>query len=124
MNKMMNVKKAAIGSAICVMAMSGIATVSNAAIGVDVSTPNVRVQVGTPAPPPPQVTVVERERVVVRERGGHHDRGKHKGHYRRSIRNTRSTTIRNRGGSRSQFIDLSEVCLPPFTLHRARHFRR
>jgi hypothetical protein len=81
MNKSMNLKKAAIGSAVCVMAMSGIAATSNAAVGVDVRTPNVRVQVGTPAPPPP-VVMVEPERVIVRERDEHHDRGKHKGHYK------------------------------------------
>jgi hypothetical protein len=83
MNKRMNLKKVAVGSAVCVMGMAGIATTSNGAVGVDVNTPNVRVQVGTPAPPPPRVTVVEPERVIVRERDGHHDRGKHKGHYKK-----------------------------------------
>lgn len=74
--------KAVIGSAVGVMGMAGIAAASNVAVGVDVNTPNVRVQVAAPAPPP-RVTVVEQERVVVRERGGHHDRGKHKGHYKK-----------------------------------------
>ena len=78
----MNLMNAVVGSAVCVLGMVGIATASNVAVGVDVNTPNVRVQVATPAPPP-RVTVVEQERVVVRERGGHHDRGKHKGHYKK-----------------------------------------
>jgi hypothetical protein len=78
----MHLMKAVIGSAVCMIGMAGIAATSNAAVGVDVSTPNVRVQVGTPAPPP-SVTVVERERVIVRESDGHHDRGKHKGHYKK-----------------------------------------
>ena len=64
-----------------------IATVSfaSAAVNVDVSTPNARVQVGTPQAPPPQVRVIERETVVVRE-GEHHDRhdnGKHKGQHKK-----------------------------------------
>ena len=51
-----------------------------AAVNVDVITPNVRVQVGTPAPP--QVRVIERERVIVHEEVyvDKHDNGKHKGH--------------------------------------------
>jgi hypothetical protein len=81
MNRSMNFKKAAIGSAVCVMAMTGVAAASNTAVGVDVSTPNMRVQVGTPAPPP-RVVVVEPERVIVRERDEHHDNGKHKGHHK------------------------------------------
>ena len=75
-------KTAGIGSAICILGMAGIAAASNVAVGVDVNTPNVRVQVGAPAPPPP-VMVVDRERVIVRERDGHHDNGKHKGHYKK-----------------------------------------
>ena len=75
-----HVMKAAIGSAVCVMGMAGIAAAAN--VGVDVNTPNVRVQVGTPAPPP-RVTVVEQERVIIREKEVHHDRGKHKGHYKK-----------------------------------------
>ena len=71
---------AVIGSAVGMMSMAGIATASN--VGVDVSTPNVRVQVGNPAPPP-HVTVLERERVIVRERDEHTDNGKHKGHYKK-----------------------------------------
>jgi biopolymer transport protein ExbD len=66
---------------ICLTAIIA-ATASYAATGVnvDVSTPNVRVQVGNQPPPP--VTVIERERVVVKEHGDkeHHDNGKHKGH--------------------------------------------
>ena len=85
MNNRMNLKKAAICSAVCVMSMAGIAAASNVAVGVDVNSPNVRVRVGTPAPPPPvqHVTVVEHERVIVRDRVEHHDRGKHKGHYKK-----------------------------------------
>ena len=82
MNMKMHLKKAVIGSAVCVMGTAGIAAASNVGVGVDVSTPNVRVQVGTPAPPP-RVTVVEQERIIVRERDAHHDRGKHKGHYKK-----------------------------------------
>ena len=78
----MSLMKMVIGSAVGVTGMAGIAFASNVAVGVDVNTPNVRVQVGAPAPPTP-VTVVEREHVVVREKGGHHDNGKHKGHYKK-----------------------------------------
>ena len=46
-------------------------------VGVDINTPNVRVQVGTP--PQLHMTVVERELVIVREKEG--VRGK-KGHGR------------------------------------------
>ncbi len=70
-------------SILCVLATASFAT---AAVGVDVSTPNVRVQVGTPqAPPPPQVRVIESERVIVKEREyrGRKDNGKHKGHYKK-----------------------------------------
>ncbi len=73
--------KTAIGSAVGVLGMAGVAAASNVAVGVDVTTPNARVQVATPAPPP-RVTVVEQERVIVREKD-HHDRGKHKGHYKK-----------------------------------------
>jgi len=84
MNRSMNLKKLAIGGVVCVLGMAGIVSPSNGAVGVDVSTPNVRVQVGTPAPPPPpQVTVIERERVIVRENERSHDQGKHKGHYKK-----------------------------------------
>lgn len=49
-----------------------------AQVGVSVSTPNVSVQVGTTQPPPPpRVTVIEKERIVVK------DNGKHKGHYKK-----------------------------------------
>jgi len=78
--------KTVIGSAVAVMGMAGIAAAANVAVGVDVATPNVRVQVGAPAPPP-SVTVVERERVIVREKAGHHDNGKHKGHYKKHKKN-------------------------------------
>ncbi len=70
---------AGIGTLVGVMGMAGIA----AAGSVDVSTPNVRVQVGTPAPPPPRVIVMEPERVIVRESVERHDQGKHKGHYKK-----------------------------------------
>lgn len=64
---------------LCVTALFA-ATTSYAATGVnvDVSTPNVRVQVGNQPPP---VTVIERETVVVKDHdhGDHHDNGKHKG---------------------------------------------
>jgi hypothetical protein len=75
--------KAVIGSAVCVMGMASVAAARSADVGVNVSTPNVNVRVGAPAPPPPSVTVVERERVIVRESDGHHDNGKHKGHYKK-----------------------------------------
>jgi hypothetical protein len=56
------------------------ASVALAATNVDVrvnapAPPSVNVQVG--APPAPRI--VERERVIVKEKG---DRGKHKGHYK------------------------------------------
>lgn len=66
------------------------AIAANPSVNVDVSTPNVRVQVGTPqAPPAPQLRVVERERIVVREDQykGKKDRGKHKGHYKKHKKN-------------------------------------
>jgi hypothetical protein len=62
------------------------ASFSPAAAGVDVYTPDVRVQVGTPQSPPlPHVRVIERERVIVREHEyeGKKDNGKHKGHYKK-----------------------------------------
>lgn len=68
---------------VCVFATASFAT---AAVGVDVNTPNVRVQVGGyQPPPPPQVRVIERERVIVKERDyeDRHDNGKHKGHYKK-----------------------------------------
>jgi hypothetical protein len=66
---------------IIILATAGFAA---AAVGVDVATPNVRVLVGTPmAPPPPQVTVIERERVVVHEHEVKKDNGKHKGHHKK-----------------------------------------
>src|SRR6185369_2967406 len=83
MNRKMNLKKVAIASAVCVIGMAGLAAASNVAVGVDVSPPSVRLQVGSTPAPPPQVTVVERERVIVREREVRHDRGKHKGHYKK-----------------------------------------
>lgn len=59
------------------------ASFSAAAINVDVNTPNARIHVGTPQPAP-QVTVIERERVVEKEsrHEGKKDNGKHKGHYK------------------------------------------
>jgi len=82
MNRSIKLKKAVIGSAVCVIAMTVVATQSNATVGVDVNTPNVRVQVGNSTPPPP-VYVMEPERVIVRESHDHHDHGKHKGHYKK-----------------------------------------
>lgn len=64
----------------CLLAVASVAT-AGTSVGVDIATPNARVQVGTsPAPPPPRVVVVEKERVVVHEHGGKKDNGKHKGH--------------------------------------------
>jgi hypothetical protein len=74
--------KAVIGSVAGVMGMANFAAAANVGVGVDVNTPNVRVQVGNPAPPP-RVAVVERERVIVREKEVRHDHGKHKGHYKK-----------------------------------------
>jgi len=54
------------------------ANLAVAATNIDVSVPGARVQVGTP-PPPPRPVVVERETVIVKEKG---DQGKHKGHYK------------------------------------------
>lgn len=70
------------GSIVLVAVTAGFAV---AAVGVDVSTPNVRVQVGAPqAPPPPQVRIIERERVIVHENEyvERKDKGKHKGHFK------------------------------------------
>ncbi len=58
------------------------ATAALAAPNVDVRVnapppPSVNVQVG--APPLPQPRIVERERIIVKEK---HDQGKHKGHYK------------------------------------------
>lgn len=77
----MHLVKTIIGSAAGMMLMANVAAAGNVAVGVDVNTPNVRVKVGSqPAPPPPQVTVVERERIIVKEK---HDNGKHKGHHKK-----------------------------------------
>lgn len=79
----LNLKKEAFaGSIICLIGMTGIAAAANVNVGVDVVTPNVRVQAGNSAPPQ-HVTVVERERVIVREKEVRHDNGKHKGHYKK-----------------------------------------
>jgi hypothetical protein len=67
-------------SSILVAAVS--AGFASAATNVEVTTPNIRVQVGTPKPPPPPITVIERETVIVKEKD-HHDNGKHKGHYKK-----------------------------------------
>jgi len=72
-NMKIHLRRAVIASAVCLLGLAGIAAASN--VAVDVSTPNVRVQVGAPAPPP-RVVVLERETVIVHEK----DRGKHKGH--------------------------------------------
>ena len=57
------------------------ANFSVASVNVEVNTPNASVRVGTP-PPAPHVTVIERERVIVKEDRyeGRKDNGKHKGH--------------------------------------------
>jgi len=59
------------------------ASFSAAAVNVDVNTPNASIRVGSPRPAP-QVTVVERETVIVKEHRheGRKDNGKHKGHYK------------------------------------------
>ena len=78
-------KKAAVSIFVGLLTAS-FAMAANSAVNVDVSTPNVRVQVGSPqAPPPPQVQVIERERVIIKEHEykGKKDRGKHKGHYKK-----------------------------------------
>jgi len=80
MKMRMHLVKAVIGTAAGMMVMANIAVAGN--VAVDVNTPNVRVQVGR-TPPPPRVTVVERERVIVRETEVRHDNGKHKGHYKK-----------------------------------------
>lgn len=77
--------KAAV-SMFVVLLTASVAMAANPAVNVDVSTPNVRVQVGTPqAPPALQVRVIERERVIIKkhEYEGKKDRGKHKGHYKK-----------------------------------------
>ena len=69
-----------ITSLLCVLAAASIAA-AGTSVGVDIATPNARVQVGTnSAPPPPPVVVVEKERVVVKE---HKDNGKHKGQHKK-----------------------------------------
>lgn len=65
------------GSLILVAATAGLAM---GEVSVGVRTPNVSVQVGTPQPAP-HVTIVERERVIVKE--VKKDNGKHKGHYKK-----------------------------------------
>ena len=81
--------KKVVASLVCVAASAGFAV---ADVSVGVSTPNVRVRVGTPPPPPaplpppppPRPHVIERERVIVRERPAPHpDRGLHRGHYKK-----------------------------------------
>ena len=62
------------GSIVLVLAAAGFCA---AAVNVGVSTPNASIYVGTSQPrPAPQVTVIERETVIVK------DHGKHKGHYK------------------------------------------
>lgn len=66
--------KKMIGSFVLVLAA---ATFAVAGVSVGVSTPNASIYVGSPQPKPaPQVTVIERETVIVK------DGGKHKGHYK------------------------------------------
>lgn len=69
--------KRVIGSLVVVLTAAGFAAAAVNSVNVDVSTPNARIRVGTPQPAP-QVTVIERERVVVQEH--REDNGKHKGH--------------------------------------------
>ncbi len=62
------------GSILLVLAAASFAA---AGVNVGVSTPNASIYVGTPpSRPAPQVTVIERETVIVK------DHGKHKGHYK------------------------------------------
>ena len=60
------------------LAVALTANLAGAATNVDISVPGARVQVGNP-PPPPRPIVVQRETVIVKEKG---DQGKHKGHYK------------------------------------------
>jgi hypothetical protein len=78
------------GSVLLVLATAGFAMAA-VNVGVDVNTPNVRVQAGT-TQPPPRVAVVERERVLVKEKvvvEGKKDHGKHKGHYKKHKKHDR-----------------------------------
>lgn len=65
------------GSLVIVLAAAGFAA---AAVNVDVNTPNASVHVGS-RQTAPQVTLIERERVIVQEHDtkGRKDNGKHKG---------------------------------------------
>jgi hypothetical protein len=60
------------------LAVALTANLAGAATNIEVSVPGARVQVGNP-PLPPRPLVVERETVIVKEKG---DQGKHKGHYK------------------------------------------
>lgn len=71
--------KMVMGTLAGVMGMAGIAAAADVAVGVDVNTPNARVQVST-APAPPRPVVVEREHVA---RVDHYDHGRHRGHYKK-----------------------------------------
>ena len=83
-----SLQRGVIGGLAGVVALAGVAGAANVNVGVDVTTPNVRVRASNlPAPPPP-VTVIERERVIVREKDGHHDRGRHRGHDKRHKKHT------------------------------------
>lgn len=83
----MQVMKSAVATLAGIISMAGIAAASNVNVGVDVVTPNVRINAGSvPAP----VTVVERERVIIREKDGRHDNGKHKGHYKKHKKHKKS----------------------------------
>jgi len=75
----LHIMKGAVGTVIGVVGMAGIAAAANVNVGVDVITPNVRIQAGN-VPQPQQVTVVERERVIIHEKESKHNHGKHKGH--------------------------------------------
>ena len=72
--------KKVIGSILLVLAAAGFSAAAD--VNVDVNTPNASIHVGNtrPQPAPVQnVTVIERERIIERDR---HDNGKHKGHYK------------------------------------------
>ena len=76
-------------SMICVLITAGFA-MAEVGVGVDINTPNVRVQVGTP--PQSYMTVVERERVIVRGKEGmigKKGHGRHTGQYKKQKKHDR-----------------------------------
>lgn len=72
------------GSLLLVAVTAGFALAAEVNVGV--RTPNVSVQVGTPQPAP-HVTVIERERVIVKE--VRRNNGRHKGHYKKHRKHDR-----------------------------------